>query len=320
MPDATNSMTDALQLVQTDIINNLLPRTINPENGFSLELFRAGNYVGSTRSNQTKPLVARKGDILYRINLGPHTQLVTGRLRAQGGYTREYSVQVGLQVMEPARFLELYRQGRDPVHLALQDIQAALQEYADRTTYERMHPANIEGKATYAFNKEPGNLKAGLRIVGVYQPTLGEDKTYQQINASPVIAVNGKLTTREGYVRDYTLTVELAVTDFQFYRYVEATGTSPLDRAKDAINNELQKYARQQFYDDLADSHLRDVSEHAFDNLTNQFIGGLKIVHIHAPSLGPDKTYQPIDISPILLLNGQLTTREGYVRRYELSV
>ncbi|MBV9227946.1 MAG: hypothetical protein JOZ18_01440, partial [Chloroflexi bacterium] len=253
MANVENPKTDALQLVQTTTVHGfwrIFGQTVTFEDGFSLELFRGGAHLGSILSVQAQQaaqmkqrfnaLGAKDGDTLYRVNLGPKMLPIQHSLRTYDGYTRDYGVTAELQVIDTSEFIKLYRQGADPVSLVILGIKEALQEYGNRTIYEKMHPANIQAQAKYAFDKEPGNLRAGIRINRIYQPSLGEDKNYQPINRSPLTDLKGKLTTLDGYVRDYDVTIQLQITDPQQYMYLEGTGAAPLELARTAIDGELQ--------------------------------------------------------------------------------
>jgi hypothetical protein len=333
MANIENPLTDALNLVETTTVHGFMrifTQTIGSEAGFSLELFHGGAHRGSISSAQFQQaaqvkqrfqaLGARDGDTLYRVNLGPRMQLVQDTLRTRDGYTRDYSITVELQIIDPSQFIELYRQGADPVHLVILGIKEALQEYGDRTFYEKMQPANIQTQAKYAFDRERDNLRAGIRINRTYQPTLGVDKNYQPINLSPVLKMKGQLTTLEGNERDYEATIELEIIDPQEYKHLEYTGAAPLELARIAIDGELQRYARQEFYETLSELQLRDVAQHAFDNHPGKINNGLRVVRAHSFALGEDKNYRPINRSPLLTVSGKLTTEEGYARPYEVTV
>jgi hypothetical protein len=263
---------------------------------------------------------AKGGDTLYRINLGPKTRTIQYQLSTQDRYVRGYSVDVELQVIESFEFIKLYRQGADPVNLAILSVKEALQEYGDRTYYEKMSPASIQAQAKYAFDKEPKSLRAGIGIIRTYQPALGDDKNYKPTNCSPLLALSGQLTTLEGYGRGYEAKVELLINNLQEYKYLEYTGADPLNLARLAIEGELQRFARQEFYETLAERQLREIIEHAFDRFSQQMNSGLKIIRAHHFSLGQDKNYKPINRSPLLEVDGMLTTGEGYTRPYTVTV
>src|SRR5581483_7579107 len=302
MPNVENPMTDALNLVHSTTVRSFLSiftQNVSSEDGFGLELFRGGTHLGSILSGQVQQatqmkqrfqaLGARDGDTLYRVNLGPRMQLIQDRLRTYDGYTREYGVTVELQILDSFQFIKLYRQGADPINLVILGIKEALQEYGDRTIYEKMHPANIQTQAKFAFDKDPDNLRAGIHINRTYQPSLRDDKNYQPINLSPLLTAKGKLTTLEGNVRDYEVTMELQIIDPQQYKYLEYTGAAPLDLARIAIDGELQRYACQEFYETLSELRLHEVVEHAFDKLPGRVSGGMKVARAHRFSLGEDK-------------------------------
>jgi hypothetical protein len=328
-----NPVTDELRLVETTTVHgflNIFRQTVSAEDGFSLELFRGGTHLGSITASQMQQtgqmqqriqaMGAKGGDTIYRINLGPKTRIIQHQLNTQDRYVRGYSVAIELQVIDSHEFIKLYRQGADPVNLAVLSIREALQEYGDRTYYEKMSPASIQAQAKYAFDKEPKSLRAGIGIIRTYQPALGEDKNYKPTNRSPLLAMSGQLTTLEGYIRNYEVTVELLINNLQEYKYLEYTGADPLNLAKLAIEGELQRFARQEFYETLAERQLREIIEHAFDRLPQQMNSGLQIIRTHHFSLGQDKNYQPVNRSPLLKVDGTLTTGEGYARPYVVTV
>jgi hypothetical protein len=332
MSNTVNPMTEGLKLVQTDTVHSfwrIFGQTVSFEDGFSLELFRGGAHLGSILSNQVQlvaqmkqrflALGAKDGDTIYRINLGPRMQQVQGRLRTQDGYTREYKVIVELQVLDSSQFIKLYLQGADPVNLVILSIVETIQEYADRTIYEKMHPTNIQAKAMYAFDREPGNLRAGIHINRAYQPFLGDDKAYQPINLSPLLNVSGKLTTHEGYMRDYAVTVELEIIDPVLHQQLDRQGTAPFDLAKITIDGALQIYARNESYERLSELQLRNIVEHAFDTLPSRATGGLKIVRAHHFSLKAAPDYINLG-HRTFTLTGKLATTDFYERDYEMTV
>lgn len=331
MQEIHNLMTDTLKLVNKDIIQRRwFNQVFNSEEGFGLEHFRGGVHLGSLRSNQMptgvqigqqfQALGAKDGDTIYRINLGPKVVVVEGSLRTLDGYTRAYKVSVELQVSEPSLLISLYLQEADPVHLAILGIQEAIQDYANRTIYENIHPTNIQGKARYAFDGEPGRSRAGIRILRTYQPAVDADSSYQPVNPKPILLLQGSLTTLEGYVRNYEVKVELHIIDLAQYKYLEATKAEPLQLARTTIDGELQRYARQKLYEDLSELQLSDVAEHAFNTSPKQAVGGLHITHAYGFSLAPDRTYRPIVQSPLLHVSGKLTTAERYERDYTVDM
>ena len=112
-----NYLTDMCNIVETQPVGGLklLPQTIPPRQGFSLDLYRNGVYQSSARPGESLP--ARSGDTVYRVNLGPSSTLVEGVLTTKDGYTRKYGVLVEFQVVDPSAFLQLYLQNSDPVSL-----------------------------------------------------------------------------------------------------------------------------------------------------------------------------------------------------------
>lgn len=324
MPDTKNIITDSLNIVQSQQIRGLFrPPTISAEMGFSKELFRSGTHYGSVRFDDTaktvQSLEAKNGDILYHINLGSIIQIIEGQLRTNDGYIRSYRVTVELQIAQPAHFLAIYRQGGDPVNLAILGIKDTLHKYAAYTDHGQMSHMNLSSKAMYAFDRERENCKAGIKIIRAYQPYLGKDENYQPFNSNPLLTIEGSLTTYEGYVRDYTLSAEMQVCDAQEYKHFEQTDTPPLKRAHIAITGEVAKHAQDFLYKELSESQIRTFIEDGFGRLSNQFTGGMQVTHIHHLSLRDDISYVPIQRSPIPDIEGKVTTREGYVRGYTLK-
>lgn len=328
MPETHNPMTDALKLVNTEIVQRRwFSSALNSEEGFSLEHFRNGMHLGSLRSNQTfagiqvgqqiQALDTRDGDTIYRINLGPKVIVVEGSLRTLDGYTRTYKVSVELQVSEPFQLISLYIQEADPVHLVSLGIQEAIQDYANHTAYEDIHPTNIQAKARYAFDLEPGRSRAGIHILRTYQPSVDADSTYQPIIRSPLLHVSGKLTTAERYERDYTVDVELEITDRLIYLQLEREGSAPLNLVQTAIYGAIQRYTTQQAYEKLFEAQLQNVVEHALDDLASRIRGGLKIVRAHSFLLQPDPDYKSVES---LELTGTIETTDHRERAYEMTV
>jgi hypothetical protein len=235
MANFTNPMTDTLKLVQTETVHRgwFTPAlAINVEEGFLLEHYRGSVYINSYSSNQLPPARrapdAKDGDIIFRLNLGPRTQLIEGSLPTWEGYTRPYRFFIDLQIGDPSQLLTLYRQEADPVSMAVRAIKEAIQQYADRTIYEEILPLNLVAKAQSAFDRELGKCKAGIRILEVHDPMLGADPNYQPVMRRQLLFLKGSLTTLDGYVRDYEVQIELEIIDIYEYKHHELTGEKPL--------------------------------------------------------------------------------------------
>src|SRR5260370_31254649 len=106
-----NEMTDELQLVQSATVKGFLGlfgRNLSVAEGFSLEVFRGDSHLGSIISNdievagdvkrRCERLGARGGDTILRVNLGPRTLNLSGKLYTEDGYTRAYEIVLELRV------------------------------------------------------------------------------------------------------------------------------------------------------------------------------------------------------------------------------
>lgn len=315
----SNELTDSLGMVQHEIVRSLLTKTLKPEYGYSLEIFRNNVQVGAIRTSTQfgQTAEAKRGDSIYRVNLGTFKVYVEGQLTTRDQYTREYSVVVEVQIKDIARFLETYRQERDPIQFVHAHVQKAIREYADRTTYDQMVPTNIQAKAHYALSMEPEQQVAGLFITDVDEATLNEDESYEAIDLRPIVTLNGELKTREGYTRSYTMQLELHITDSYAYRILEASETGPLERIQISINSALEDYAYQHFYEDLSGAQFHALAErlaqHTHD-LPDQVWECTEITNALHTATGEDSKYTPLDLNPLLTMHSTLTTREGYSR------
>jgi hypothetical protein len=328
MDHFNNPLTDALNLVQVETIHRgwFTPApTINAEEGFLLEHYRGNVHINWFTSKQLPPSRhapdVRDGDTIFRLNLGPRSQLIQGTLQTWDSYTRPYSLLVDFQIGDPAQLLTLYRQEADPVGLAVRAIKEAIQDAASRTIYEDIKPANLVARVESAFYREPNQCKAGLRVVGVHEPSLGPDPSYQPVMLRQLLPLEGNLTTQDGYARKYKVQVELEVVNLYDYKHHNLTGEKPLKLAEATIHGELQRRVHELFYEDLTEIDLHDfIEKKAFAAFHNQARAGLKITRANNFWLGADATYEPLPRIHILLINNTLKTLEGYSRDYEVKV
>jgi hypothetical protein len=145
-----NQVTDRYRLVQTEHVRAapVIGRTISAVEGHSLEIFRWGEHLFSVRTSGTGsginagrvPVKMRvnDGDVIYKVNILPQPIPVVGSLTTKDKYVRIYDINVDLMVSDPVLFVQGYRQGKDPVKLAIERVKTSLQDYASRTEHDKL--------------------------------------------------------------------------------------------------------------------------------------------------------------------------------------
>src|SRR5260370_30259769 len=123
-----NTETDRLQLVESVPVKGILGifgRTISVADGFSIEVFRGEQHLGSILSKDialasdvkksVEKLGVRSDDTLYRINLGAKLLTLNGAFGTSDGFEPSYKVVLEICVVNPKQFALRYRQQDDPV-------------------------------------------------------------------------------------------------------------------------------------------------------------------------------------------------------------
>jgi hypothetical protein len=329
MANFHNPQTDALNLVHTETIQRgwFAPApAINAEEGFTLEHYRGSTHLHTYSSAQSpssrRPTDTKAGDTIFRLNQGPRSLLIQGTLLTwEERYRRPYSLVVDLQIKQPAQFLMLYRQEADPVALVARAITEAIQKYASRTIYEDMHPFNLVARVQSIFDSEPQRCKAGIAIVEVHDPVLGPAPNYQPVKIRQILPLRGNISSRDAYTRSYEVQVELEVVEIYRYKQHEREGEHPLNLVQTLIDDELQRTARELFYEEQSETHLQAYLEtQAFAAFPGQMRAGMKMVRAYNFRLGLDARYKPVAKIQRLKLTGTLKTLEKYERPYSVSV
>ncbi|HEY1348439.1 MAG TPA: hypothetical protein VGF67_02290 [Ktedonobacteraceae bacterium] len=324
-----NPQTDALKLVHTETIQRgwfAPPPTLNAEEGFTLEHYRGNTHINTYSSAQSpsarRPADTKDGDSIFRLNLGPRSLLIQSNLLTwEERYQRPYSLVVDIQIRQPSQFLTLYRQEADPVALVARAITEAIQKYAGRTIYEDMHPFNLVARVQSIFDNEPQRCKAGIAIVEVHDPVLGPAPNYQPVKIRQILPLRGNISSRDTYTRSYEVQVELEVVDIYGYKQHEREGEHPLNLVQTLLDDELQRTARELFYEEQNETQLQTYLEtQAFADFPGQRRAGMKIVRAYNFRLGPDARYKPVAKIQRLTLTGTLKTLEKYERPYSVSV
>ena len=160
----TNKETDELEFVRVESHGEMLGRVLTAVEGFSLEVFRDHQHIGSVnQKNGLSRLVLRPGDTLLRVTLGVRLLSLSGLLRSQEDYTFQYGATLRLRVDNPKQFALSYIQQSDPVYLARAIIEHDLQHYASHYTYGVLDPDSLQYCAGSALNVESRKM-TGLRI------------------------------------------------------------------------------------------------------------------------------------------------------------
>lgn len=243
---------------------------------------------------------------------------LTGQVLTRDGYTRLYEVSVEFQITNQLRYEQLKYEGADPQGMAGKAIEGEIQRYASQQFYEDLTEAGLRTVVEHAFDHLASRLVESIKIVYAPQLSLGEDSTYQPIPQHHLLSISGYLTTREEYVRPYTVTVELQTTDSRRYQQIVSEKSDPLVHAQKSIHHELQSYTRQHRYEDLTEDQLRAVAERALETSPGAVTSVVKVVRAYDFSLSaaPDYLKRP---DP-LCVNGKIRTSDYRERAYEIVV
>jgi hypothetical protein len=133
--------------------------------------------------------------------------------------------------------------------------------------------------------------------------------------------MKGSIPTLDSYVRSYEVLVELEIIDIYEYKQHERQGEPTLNLMQTLLDDELQRYARTMFYEELTEAHLQTHLEtQACAAFPRQTRAGMKIVRAYNFHLGIDTRYKPVAKIQRLTLASTLKTLEKYERPYRVSV
>ncbi len=186
-----NQVTDRFSMVQTEIVKAIpiLGRTITAVNGYSIEVFRSDVHLGSVRTRDTREtnntgpeslrMKVSNGDTLFRVSLVPRTVPVVGNLTTKDRFIRPYDVAIDLVVCNPVLFVQGYRLGKDPMHLAIERFKSGFQKYASRTEHDKLYnfkqPLETWNNALCEYT--------GMKLMQISQWNLGDDPKREELSA-----------------------------------------------------------------------------------------------------------------------------------------
>src|SRR5437762_3218067 len=111
-----------------------------------------------------------------------------------------------------------------------------------------------------------------------------------RINLGPrPLSISEKLGTMDGYVRPYTLELEIRVSDPRSFAQRYLQWSDPVKLARIAIEGYLQRYAIRKRHDELREDMLRDYAEQALRESSNRSFG-IEVVAAHKITLFMDPT------------------------------
>ncbi len=186
-----NQVTDRYRLVQMEIVKALpvFGRTISSVDNYSLEVFRGDMHLGSVGPRSPQPASKTKrnpvrmkvnhGDIIYRVNILPHSVPIVGSFTALDNFVRIYDVTLDLVVSDPVLFVQGYRLGKDPVKLAIEVFTSAFQKYAAKTEHDKL---KILRPPDDTWNNSL-SADTGMKVAQISQSTFRDDPVRLQMAA-----------------------------------------------------------------------------------------------------------------------------------------
>src|SRR5258708_1424352 len=185
-----NQVTDRYRLVQMEIVNAppVFGRTISSVDNYSLEVFRGDMHLGSVGPRSSQPASTKRkpvrmkvndGDIIYRVNILPHSVPIVGSFTALDNFVRIYDVTLDLVVSDPVLFVQGYRLGKDPVKLAIEVFTSAFQKYAAKTEHDKL---KILRTPDDTWNNSL-SADTGMKVAQISQSTFRDDPVRLQMAA-----------------------------------------------------------------------------------------------------------------------------------------
>jgi hypothetical protein len=184
-----NQVTDRFGFVRTEIVQALpvLGRIISPTDGYSLEVFRSGEHFASVRPGTVAPastttrrsiqrpqhMKVANGDVVYRIRVFPQPIPLVGSFITLDNFVSIYDMTFDLVVSDPVLFAKGYRQGKDPVNLAIESFKTAFLDYATKTERDKLKVLRQQGSVVWngIIRNNSLSTNAGMKIVQISQLT-----------------------------------------------------------------------------------------------------------------------------------------------------
>lgn len=203
-----NQVTDRFGFVRTEIVQALplLGRIISSKDGYSLEVFRSGEHLVSVRHRTIAPASATRrrsvqkpqrmkvddGDVVYWVSVVPQPIPIVGSLTTLDNFVRTYDITLDLVVSDPKLFAKGYRQGKDPVNLAIESFKTAFLKYAAKTEHDKLkvfkQPDDVWNNSLSA--------DTGMKIAQISQSTFRDDPVRLQMAAMQQDAEKDQLAIR----------------------------------------------------------------------------------------------------------------------------
>jgi CHAT domain-containing protein len=207
--NVANTETDRLQLVEIVPVRGLLGifgRTISVADGFSIEIFRGEQHLGSIFSKDIalasdvkksiEKLGVRPDDTLYRVNLGAKLLTLSGTFGTTDGFEPGYKVVLEIGVVNPKQFAMRYRQQDDPVRISQVALEGELRRYATLRTHDRLKRDELSFRVGHTLNV--GNNKAiGIDVIRVHDIDIYMDSHQQKLRDVARTGEIDQLETRE---------------------------------------------------------------------------------------------------------------------------
>lgn len=183
-----NVETDKLGLVEmSSVKGGWFGKTIRAAEHFCLVVFRGDTYLGTVlpedvrtedAGKRVRKLGARDGDTVYRINLGPKSLELSGTVTTRDHFQRAYWSRIELKVTNISAFARLYRQGSDPVQMAIYALRRGFQDYAGLKKHDDLDRTQLPFHLPYALRPDSST---GLSVSNVYELTLALDPNVKAI-------------------------------------------------------------------------------------------------------------------------------------------
>src|SRR5579859_2476702 len=178
MANTGNPETDKLDFVEIEIVKKgLLGRKIALREGFSQEIFRNGEHIGSVvrqevalfgdPTKQNLSMDVRGGDSVVLVNLGVRSLVWEDGMLTEDGYTQRYRAELQIQVGEPTCFAQRCLHRSDPVHMARIAIHNALLSYARRTMHDAIKQNMLYYQAENTLVSSIGRSMDDNRVTGL---------------------------------------------------------------------------------------------------------------------------------------------------------
>lgn len=145
-----NQMTDRYIPVKTQLVKAFpgFGHTIVAVKDYSLEIFQREYHRGSVRileagsvnntRREAEKMRVYNSDIIFKVCLVSQPVFISGHVKTKDKYVRIYDITFDVVVSDPVLFVQGYRLGKDPLHVATEMFKSALQSDASRTNHDKL--------------------------------------------------------------------------------------------------------------------------------------------------------------------------------------